>query len=310
MTAVLSLSVVRPLPWWFLLALPQDKLLLLTVLILLVLILFITLFWGSSRETVNLQSSLGIPVPHIFNLEPSFFFVLCLHLFSMFDIISLQRMRQESPFLLTAVLSSLHTALSVKSIQEWRRFFNMRFRFVYGSDNRTERERKELVGEKKKKCCWSLSSFVSCFVSLSLWKPLPVRCSIFLHLGGWGNWMLVSISMLIAFYFYTQVAIRTSVCIWQEMPFGKHCHPPLLCFCFVAFQKGQLYGTGKHNGSLALHFRTSLHGLPEGQTNPTGFLPTQTQLLRKQWIAQATGKISWKRKKKRREEREAEISIE
>lgn len=58
-------------------------------------------------------------------------------------------MRQESPFLLTAVLSSVHTALPVKSIQEWRRFFNMRFRFVYGSDTRTEREN-NLLWKKKK----------------------------------------------------------------------------------------------------------------------------------------------------------------
>lgn len=96
----------------------------------------------------------------------------------------------------------------------------------------------------------------------------------------------------------------------QEMPFGMRCHPPFLCFCFVAFQKGQLYGTGKHNGSLAFHFRTCLHGLPEGQTNPTGLLPTQTQLLRKQWIAQATGKISWGKKKKWWQENGAEIYIE
>lgn len=197
-------------------------------------------------------------------------------------------------FLLTAVLSSVHTALSVKCIQEQREFFKMRFSFFYGLDTRREREEKRTCWEKKKKkCCWSLSSFVSCFISLSPWKPLLVRCSIFLHLGGWENWMPVSVPMLIAFYFCTQVAIQTSVCIWQEMPFGKHYHPPLLCFsfCFVAFQKGQLYSAGKHTGSLALHFRTCLRGLPEGQTNPTGLLPTQTQLLRKQWLAQGKGKI-------------------
>lgn len=62
----------------------------------------------------------------------------------MLDIISLQIMRQESPFLLAVVLSSVHTALSVKCMQEQRGVLKMRFRFLYGLDTRRERE-----GEKK-----------------------------------------------------------------------------------------------------------------------------------------------------------------
>lgn len=54
-------------------------------------------------------------------------------------------------FLLTAVLSSVHTALSVKCIQEQREFFKMRFSFFYGLDTRREREEKRTCWEKKKK---------------------------------------------------------------------------------------------------------------------------------------------------------------
>lgn len=165
----------------------------------------------------------------------------------------------------------------------------MRCRFLYGLDTRSG------GGGGGRTCCRKKNKSavgvcpLLCPALCPFWKPLPVRCSISLHLCGWGYWMSVSIPVLIAFYF-TQVAIQTSVCIWQEMPFGKYCHSPLVHFCFVAFQKGQLYSTGKHNGSLALHFRTCLHALPEGQTNPTGLLPTQTQLFRKQWMTQAAGK--------------------
>lgn len=70
------------------------------------------------RDSQKLQSNSGIPMLHILNPEPSFFSMLCLHLLGMLDIISLQIMRQESPFLLAVVLSSVHTALSVKCMQE------------------------------------------------------------------------------------------------------------------------------------------------------------------------------------------------
>lgn len=60
-------------------------------------------------------------------------------------------MRQESPFLLTIVLSSVRTALSIKCIQEQRGFFKMRFRVLYGLDTRRERGERKEPAEKKKK---------------------------------------------------------------------------------------------------------------------------------------------------------------
>lgn len=65
--------------------------------------------------------------------------MIYLHLLGVLDIIYLQRMREESPFLLTAVLSSLYTALPLKCIQEQRCFFQMRFRFFYGLDTKREK---------------------------------------------------------------------------------------------------------------------------------------------------------------------------
>lgn len=170
--------------------------------------------------------------------------------------------------------------------------FKRRFRLHYGLDSRWEgRGKKEPVVKKKKNGAVGVCPLL--FPALCpFWKPLPVRCSVFLHLCGWRYWMSVSIPVLIAFHFFTQVAILTSVCILQEMPFGKYCHPPLVHFCFVAFWKGQLYSTGKHNGVWLSVFRACLHALPEGQTNPTGLLPTQTRSFRKEWMAQAPGKYS------------------
>lgn len=170
--------------------------------------------------------------------------------------------------------------------------FKRRFRLHYGLDSRWEgRGKKEPVVKKKTNGAVGVCPLL--FPALCpFWKPLPVRCSVFLHLCGWRYWMSVSIPVLIAFHFFTQVAILTSVCILQEMPFGKYCHPPLVHFCFVAFWKGQLYSTGKHNGVWLSVFRACLHALPEGQTNPTGLLPTQTRSFRKEWMAQAPGKYS------------------
>lgn len=188
-------------------------------------ILFITLFQGSSREVVESFKATWVylcPTFWILSLLPFLCFVSIYWVWQI-----LYRYREcdrKVLFLLTAVLSSVHTALSVKCIQEQREFFKMRFSFFYGLDTRREREEKRTCWEKKKKCCWSLSSFVSCFISLSPWKPLLVRCSIFLHLGGWENWMPVSVPMLIAFYFCTQVAYpdqcvhMTGDAIWQALP--------------------------------------------------------------------------------------------
>lgn len=44
-------------------------------------------------------------------------------------------------------------------------FFKIGFRLLYGLDTRWERWRKKEPVVKKNKCCWSLSSFVSCFMS-------------------------------------------------------------------------------------------------------------------------------------------------
>lgn len=92
----------------------------------------------------------------------------------------------------------------------------------------------------------------------------------------------------------------TGDAIWQALPSSF----TLFLFQFCSISKGQLYGAGKHSGSLAVHFKICLHSLPEGQTNPTGFSPTQTRLLRKQQMAQDMGK------KYHTEMREEGISVE
>lgn len=144
--------------------------------------------------------------------------MFCLHLFGMWDImIWLQRMRQESPFLLSTVLSSVHTALSVKCIQK-QDFFKMGFRLLYGLDTRWERggKKEPVVKKDKKKSAVGVCPLL--FPALCpFWKLLPVRCSILLHLCGWGYWMSVSIPVLIAFYFFTQVAVQSST-------FDRRCH--------------------------------------------------------------------------------------
>lgn len=86
----------------------------------------------------------------IFNPEPSFFSIIYLHLLGMLDIMHLQRMREESSFLLATVLSSVHIALPLKCIQEQRWFFFMRFRFFYGLDTKGVRGQKYTL---KKGCC-------------------------------------------------------------------------------------------------------------------------------------------------------------
>lgn len=157
--------------------------------------------------------------------------------------------------------------------------FFMRFRFFYGLD--TKRERTKIHTEKR----MLLKSVLFCFpfcIPFSL-KTITGEVLYFLPSGWVGKLDACFCSDANSFLCCTQVTIQISVCIWQEMPFGKHCQTPLLflfLFCSIS-KKDQLYDTGKHTGSLALHFRTCLCYLPEGQTNPPGLLPVQTQLLRK-----------------------------
>lgn len=165
MDAVLSLSVAKPLSSWFLLSLSQDKSLLLAVSVLLLLILFITLFWGNCRKTVKSASKkLGNTCASHFESWTFFFCMFCLHLFGMWDImIWLQRMRQESPFLLSTMLSSVHTALSVKCTQK-QDFFKMGFRLLYGLDTRWERGGEKRTCCKKRKKKMLLESVLFCFL--------------------------------------------------------------------------------------------------------------------------------------------------
>lgn len=68
------------------------------------------------------------------------------------------------------MLSSVHTALSVKCIQEQREFFKMRFSFFYGLDTRREREEKRTCWGKKKKVL--LESVLFCFL---LYIPFSLK---------------------------------------------------------------------------------------------------------------------------------------